>query len=560
MPQKNDLGVDRTTVFVGAAHFDGVSLSDTGRAVVVRGDSIEAICDGSELAAYVDAGCEVVDLAGKTLMPGFVDAHAHPIMGGLERLRCDLSVGWTIDDYRRLISEYSARETEVPWIQGGGWMMSAFPGGRPTRAQLDAIESGRPVLLPNCDHHSAWVNTRALELAGIDARTPDPVGGRIERDGDGEPTGLLHESAMDLVVRVAPATGQQEYDAALREAQQYLHSLGITGWQDAMVEVVAGEPSVHHSYLRAQQDGWLTARVSAALWWDRAIGAEAVDAEVARMVELRSQTRATGSLYQAEMVKIMQDGVMETYTAALLEPYLDSCGCVTPNSGMSFFDEEVLRASVLKLDAAGFGIHFHALGDRAVRGVLDAIELAQASNAPNDRAHQLAHLQLIDPADISRFEQLGAVANVQPYWAQREPQIDLLTTPFLGTDRGVRQYPFGDLHRSGARLAMGSDWPVSSADPMDGIHVAVTRRAVRADAGAAPLGIGQELDLSSALGAYTRGSAAAVGFPAAGRLCAGRKADLVVLDRRLTDLQADEIRSARVVSTYVGGTLVYAES
>ncbi|MRH90094.1 amidohydrolase family protein [Nocardia sp. SYP-A9097] len=547
-------------IFTGATHFDGISLSDNGSGVVVRGDAIEAICGGSELAAYVDAGGEVVDLAGKTLMPGFVDAHAHPLLGGLERLRCDLTGGRTIADYGRLIAEYSAREPTVPWILGGGWGMDAFPGGRPTSAHLDAVESGRPVYLPNRDHHSAWVNTKALQLAGIDARTPDPAGGRIERDTSGEPTGLLHESAMHLVEHLTPVADQDDYDAALREAQRFMHSLGITGWQDAMVEVVAGKPSPHHSYLRAQQGGWLTARVSAALWWDRSMTVAAVEAEVARMVELRAQARSSGDLYQAEMVKIMQDGVMETYTAALLEPYLDACGCATPNSGMSFFDEDVLRSSVLKLDAAGFGLHFHALGDRAIRGVLDAIELAQATNGPNDRAHQLAHLQLVDPADIPRFEKLGAVANLQPYWAKRAAQVDELTTPFLGTGRGARQYPFGDLYRSGAPLAMGSDWPVSSADPLDGVHVAVTRRAVGSAAGQAPLGVDQELDLSIALGAYTFGSSAAAGFPASGRLRVGAKADLAVLDRRLTDLPVDEIRSARVVNTYVGGALVYAES
>ena len=412
----------------------------------------------------------------------------------------------------------------------------------------------RPVFLTNKDGHGTWVNSRALELAGIDASTPDPADGRIERRADGSPAGTLHEGAGLLVARLLPDVTAAETLAGLLTAQEMLFSLGITSWQDAAVGELFGMKDVLQAYLTAAEDGLLRARVVGALWWDRERGAE-------QIVELEER-RALGQVgrFRASSVKIMQDGVVENFTAGMLDPYLDGCGCSTANSGLSFVDPDELPRYVTDLDARGFQVHFHALGDRAVREALDALEAARAANGPTDGRHHLAHLQVVHPDDIPRFAQLGAVANIQPLWAAHEPQMDELTIPFLGEQRSSLQYPFADLVRAGARMAAGSDWSVSSPDPLAGIHVAVNRVAPGAEgAEAEPLYPHNRISLATALTAYTAGSAYVNHHEdSTGRIDVGRLADLVVLDRDPFAAPSEEIADTTVVSTYVDGELVYS--
>ncbi|HET9655291.1 MAG TPA: amidohydrolase [Kineosporiaceae bacterium] len=554
-----------TTVFRNGRVFTADAARTWASAVAVEDGRIVAVGGEGAVAPYLSRADEVVDLDGRALVPGFLDSHAHPVNGGMERARCDLTAAKTVDACREAVAAYAAAHPERAWILGGGWAMETFPGGRPDRRLLDDLVPDRPVFLPNRDHHSAWLNSVALTRAGIDRDTPDPADGRIERDADGEPTGLLHEGAMDLVHPVLPPDTQQEYDEGLREALRYLHSLGIVGWQDAIVRVdgPAGEPSVHASYLRAQREGWLTARVSGALWWDRSCPPDRILEQVARLAEVRRQVTAEGAehgdRYRVHSVKVMQDGVIETFTAALVEPYLDRCGHPTDNHGISFLDRDTLRLVTAALDAAGFDVHFHALGDRAVRDVLDAVEAARTANGATDTRHQLAHLQVVQPGDIARFRQLGAIANLQALWACHEPQMDDLAIPFLGAPRASWQYPFGDLHRDGATIAMGSDWPVTSPDPLAGIHVAVNRIVDGAPTGTQPLDGGQALPLPVALAAYTAGSAWANRVEhLSGSIREGMRADLVVLDRDPFDGPTDQIARATVQRTYVDGGLVHS--
>jgi predicted amidohydrolase YtcJ len=547
----------QVTVLRNGNVFVADAAGSTATAVAFRGNRIVAVGGDAEVAEQVSEATDVVDLQGRMVVPGFTDAHAHPVLGGIERLRCDLTGHDSVADYQRVVSEYAAKNPRAEWILGGGWSMSAFPGGLPTREMLDDIVPDRPVALPNRDHHSAWVNTVALDRAGIDSGTPDPADGRIERDADGIPTGLLHEGAMGLVDGLIPANTQGDLDAGLRAALDYLHSVGIVGWQDAMVPADTNGPTVHQSYLRAQSEGWLTARVSSALWWERGGGVEDIDTQVAALVKIRDGV-PRNDRYGIHSVKVMQDGVAETFTASMLHPYLDRCGHATDNRGISFLSEEVLREVTRALDEAGFQVHFHALGDKAVRDVLDAIEFAQATNGTSDRRHHLAHLQIVNPADIARFRHLGATANIQALWATHEPQMDELTIPFLGPERAEQQYPFGDLFRSGATLAMGSDWPVSSPDPLLAIHTAVNRASPDAPSGSAPLGKGQQLALTTALRAYTAGSAYVNRRDdLVGTIRAGAAADVVVLDRDPFDGPADVIGETRVDRTYVDGTEVF---
>ncbi|GAA2354716.1 amidohydrolase [Nonomuraea africana] len=541
------------TIFLGGRVFTGTADAPIEAAVAVGDGRVLRVGDQESVRAMAAEGTEVVDLAGGLLMAGFQDAHVHPAFGGGQMLRCDLSAEHDVEGYLAAISAYAAAHPDAAWIHGGGWSMDVFPGGTPARRLLDTVVPDRPALLTNRDGHGAWANTLALHLAGLDRDTPDPVDGRIEREPDGTPQGTLHEGAMTLVSRHVPVADAEEAYAGLLAGQSHLFSMGVTGWQDAMVGALPGRPDIYETYLRAAQEGTLLARVVGALWWDRERGLE----QIPELVERRRNGRS--GRFAATTVKIMQDGVAENFTAAMLEPYLDACGCATANSGISFVEPGLLRQAVGELDRLGFQIHFHALGDRAVREALDALAAARAANGGNDHRHHLAHLQVVHPADIPRFAQVGAAANIQPLWAAHEPQMDELTIPFLGAERAVRQYPFGDLLRAGARLVAGSDWSVSSPNPLWGVHVAVNRTAPEGEPGA-PFLPEQALTLAQALTAYTAGSAWINHLEdVTGTVEAGKYADLVVLDRDPFAGPPEAIGTTRVVRTYVEGRLVFQD-
>jgi len=338
-----------------------------------------------------------------------------------------------------------------------------------------------------------------------------------------------------------------------------MHARGITAWQDAIVGDYLGSPDPLAVYLAAAASGQLTARVEGALWWDRTRGGEQLPDILAR------RERGRGPRFRANTVKIMQDGVAENFTAGMLEPYHDPIGCHDHGSGLSYVDPDALRGYVTQLDALGFQVHLHAIGDRAVREALDAIEAARAANRPDegqhrsDNRHHIAHLQVMHPADVPRFAALDVTANMQGLWAAHEPQMDELTIPFIGPERTQRQYVFGDLLRSGARLAAGSDWAVSSANPLRAIHVAVNRSLPGATgAQAEPFLATQRLDLAEALAAYTIGSAYVNHLDdETGSIERGKLADLVVLDRDPFAHPPADIGSTGVLATYVQGEPVY---
>ncbi|SNY48465.1 hypothetical protein SAMN05421748_1091 [Paractinoplanes atraurantiacus] len=530
---------------------NGPVFTDDGfdTALAVRDGRILAL--GAQQTANLSGPkTETIDLQGRLLIPGFQDAHIHAVMGGVELGQCDLTGTTDREEYLRRVRKYADDNPDAEWIAGGGWSMESFDNGIPDRHLLDSAVPDRPVYLLNRDHHAAWVNTRALEHAGITRDTPDPDTGRIDRDGNGDPIGALQEGAMSLVDVPAATAGQRM--AGLLRAQSLLHSLGITAWQDAMVAASNGYDDISDAYEQAARTNALTATVVGALWWDRDRGAE----QIPELVEKRE--RLTIGRLRCSSVKLMLDGIAENFTAAMTAPYRDSCGCTTQNRGLDFIDPEALKGYVTELDALGFQTHFHALGDQAVRNALNAVEAARKANGHRDTRPHLAHLQVVHPDDVRRFAALGAVANMQPYWAAHEPQMDQLTIPFLDPDLAGWQYPFGDLFRSGARLAGGSDWPVSTPDPIQGIHVAVNRVLPAEDR--ERFLEDQALDLRTALHAYTSGTAYVNHLDDTGSLRPGMRADLVVLDRDPFAGELREIAETAVAQTYVDGRLVFDSS
>jgi predicted amidohydrolase YtcJ len=530
-------------------------------ALAVRDGLIQAVGPDEEIRALAGSGTRVVDLDGRLALPAFGDAHVHAVAGGLESLRCNLLGLKTRPESLAAVAAYCGRLAPGDWVLGGGWTMAAFPGGLPTAADLDTVTGGRPAFLPNRDHHSAWVNTAALRLAGVDAETPDPPDGRIERDQAGQPTGALHDGAMRLVAGHVPLASPAELRAGLLAAQAHLHSLGITRFQDACVGAAAelGIPDVFDTYRQAAADGVLTCHVVGALWWDRHRGLAQVDDLLAR------REQAGDGRFRATTVKLMLDGVCETFTAAMSDPYLDRHGHSTGHAGRLFIEPETLAEAVRRLAAERFQLHFHAIGDRAVGTALDVLAGLPAAQRAASR-HHIAHLQFITPQDLPRFRALDAVANFQPLWACAEPQMEEMTLPFVGPERAGWQYSIGALARSGTRIAFGSDWPISSADPLQEMHVAVNRvlspRLGRAGQPECenPFLPGQAITVADAIGAFTSG----VGWvnhdeAAAGSLRPGLRADVTVLDQDLFAIPARDIGSTSVVMTVAGGQVVFGE-
>ncbi|QZY28936.1 amidohydrolase [Nocardioides coralli] len=543
-------------IFANGRLFDGLAYHHE-HAVGVRGRMIHAVGPLDrvrEQMAAPDRRVEEVDVAGGLVLPAFHDAHVHPLIGGLELRSTLLTDCESAEECLDAIATAVGEQDGEGWFRAGGWSLDHFDQWTgPTAEALDRVVTHRPAFLPSNDHHNAWVNTRALEVAGIDRDTPDPPDGWIERDRDGNPTGTLREAAALLVHRHVDTTREEKRDA-LREAQAHLHSWGIVGWQDALVGGYAGIDDPTQAYLDLVEAGELSARVRLALWWDRHRGVEQIEDLVAERDRLAEAGLDAGS------AKLMVDGVSEIFTMAVDEPYLGGarCPCHGGERGLTFLEPEQLEEAVVALDAADFQAHFHALGDRAVRTALDAIGTARRRNGWSNQRHQLAHLQLVAPPDRNRFRLLGAIANVEGMWARSQTPAVQMVEPYLDEERLGWQYPFADIVGSGALVAGGSDWPINPPDPMEGIHVLVNRSSRSTDESEEepPMRDEQGLTLTQALQAYTSGAAHANHQEDSGNLRVGASADILILDRDPFDLHEDEIGSAEPLAAWSRGSEV----
>jgi hypothetical protein len=513
-------------------------------AVAVREGRIAGVGKNAEMKKFRGKETKVLELAGRMVLPGFHDSHIHLVTGGMELAQCDLNGLKTRDEILAKIRRYAADHPERPWIVGGGWDLPVFSAANPAKEDLDQVVSDRPAYLSAADGHSAWVNSRALELAGISSQTPDPKNGRIERKpGTKEPSGTLREAAMRLVSRHIPEPSPEDYLNGLRAGLALANRFGIT----SIIEASADE-KIMGAYAGLERRGELTLRVMASLETDPRKG----PGQVAGLSEMRKAYQL--GLLRAEAAKIFVDGVIESHTAALLEPYIDR----PDDRGEPILEQADLNALAVALDRAGFQIHIHAIGDRAVRMSLDAFEAARTVNGPRDSRHHIAHLELIDPPDIPRFQSLGVGANFQALWAYPDLYITDLTEPILGPERSQRLYPIGSVVRSGALVVGGSDWSVSSMNPLEAIQVAVTRRAPD-DAAGEPWLPREVIDLPTALRAYTlSGAFLSRQETLAGSIEVGKAADLVVLDRNLFGIPAREIHSAKVLLTVLEGKIVFS--
>ncbi len=528
-------------VFENGAVYTVDGARSWAQAVAVSGGRIVFVGTSAGAAPWIGPRTKVVDLAGKMLLPGFHDSHVHP-RDGVGLFECDVTGLTSLDAVLEAIRVYARAHPDAAWVRGAGWDLTIFPDGNSSKALLDRVVPDRPALIEASDGHSAWVNSKALAIAGITRATPDPEHGRIERDASGEPSGALREDAVGLVGRHAPKHTAKEIEAGQRRGIEIANSFGLTSLQDANVS----ERNLE-AYAALEASGALTARVSAAIGADT----DKVLADVPRLRDLRARYR--GKRFHADAVKIFADGVIETRTAAVLEPYVG----FGADRGKTNLDPADFRALATALDKEGFQIHVHAIGDRAVRDTLDALEAAQKANGARDARHHIAHLELVDPADVPRFRRLGVVANFQPFWANGDEYITKLTEPLLGPARSRWIYPIASVEAAGAVTVFGSDWNVSSMNPLDGIETAITHR--EPSKGPGPAWLPEErITLPDAIAGYTiRGAYLAFTEKETGSIEVGKAADLVVIDRNLFEIPPSQIHEAKVLWTLLEGKEVY---
>ncbi len=521
-------------------------------AVAVRDGRIAFVGGDEEaLGTWRGPATELVGARGGLILAGFDDAHSH-LLGGARSLdQVDLFGLDRLEAIQAAVRTAAEADPDAPWVVGRGWLYVPFPGGLPTREQLDTVVPDRPAFLTGYDGHTAWANSAALRAAGIDRETPDPPNGEIVRDpSSGEPTGALKEAAQALVERVLPVQSREADLAALRRTFGLFHRLGLTAAQDAWVTV--DEIAVYRELAEA---GQLTIRLRLALamestqtlaaWRDRL----ETYAEAIRPLE-------GGRWLRAGILKGFVDGVVESRTAAMLEPYEGSDSRGTPG-----YEPDQLDAFVAEADRRGWQVELHAIGDRGVRMALDAHERAALANGPwrggIPRRHRVEHIETISAADIARFGRLGVIASMQPYHADPSPNQISLWAGNIGPERASRAWPWRSIRAAGGTIAFGSDWPVVPFDPFIALNGAVTRQTVEGSPAGGWLPE-ERLGLPEALSAYTLGSAtAAFAEDRRGTIAPGRSADLIVLDRDLLADGPSAIIGTQVALTVVDGRVVH---
>ena len=515
-------------------------------AVAVRGSQVLRVGTNRDIKRLRRKSTVVVDAHGGAVLPGFNDAHLHFISGGLALGKVDLLDATTLEQIRSKIRAFAAAHADRPWVEGRGWYYQPFPGGLPTREQLDEVVPDRPAWMVAYDGHTGWANSRALAVAGITRATPDPRNGVVVKDPrTGEPTGVLKEAAMGLVRKVLPEPTRNDRLRALRSAIDEAHRVGVTSIQNAH-----GDLAEFELYEELRRDGALKVRVYSAL----SAGGDLNESQADALDAVRRRF-PDDPLFKTGAVKLMVDGVVEAHTAVMLEPYANRPGV----KGTPMISQADLDRVVTMLDKRGWQVMIHAIGDGGIRMSLDAYERAAAVNPTpaRGRRHRIEHVETTDPADIPRFGKLGVIAAMQPFHANPSPnQIDVWAGN-IGPERASRGWVYRSIRDGGGRLAFGSDWPVVTIDPRFGLNMAVNRttpEGTPAD-GWYP---DQRLPLPLAIEAYTSGAAyASFDEQRKGRIVPGMLADLVVLTTDIFTVPPAKLVDAAVGVTIFDGKVVY---
>ncbi len=540
-------------VFQSGAVYRMTDTDVWASAVAITGDRIVYVGDDAGVEDWIGKKTKLVNLHGKMLIPGFQDSHVHPVDSGMTFNQCAIFDLPDLSELLAAIKTCVEKRPNADWIVGAGWSVSTFPpSGKPNKKLLDKISPDIPITLLSNAAHSVWANSAAIKRAGITANTKDPDGGHIDRDPKtGEPSGSFQEGAMPLIQKFEPPITLEQRVEGLAYAQRLFHSYGITGVHDPYVEV--GRETAYsnmQAYTTFADEGALKMHVVAAMLYDPTLPLEP---QIKLFKSLRESVDR--KYVKATAIKIFVDGVFTSYSAVLLEPYSDKVN--EGIKGTPPISPNDLNKLVTQFDDLDFQVHFHSIGDGAIRLSLDAIEYAQKLNGIRDSRHHLSHIELWSPEDFGRVAKLDAIANFQALWAYKDNLFDEITVKRLGDKRVNYLYPINSLHKSGARLAFGSDWYVSSANPLLAIEVALTRQNPEGET-IAPLLSSEAIDLATALHAATLGSAYGNFLDQeTGSIEVGKLADLIVIDKNLFDIPASEISDAKVELTIFAGEIVY---
>jgi len=549
-------GIEHAELVIKNARIYTATPSGWQKAIAIGHGKILFVGDDNapQIAALSNGQTKIEDGQGRLILPGLHDCHVHLAEGGAELLQCKLNTAKTSTDILALLKKWAAVKKEK-WILGAGLPLPAIASTPLDCHILDTVSSTRPLLVYSEDGHSAWLNTRAMKIAKINAASIAPCGGIVELDAKGQPTGCLREGALALVQKVLPVLSLKKRTQALADAIRLANSYGITSAQDAHAN-----QDVLTAYYELARKGKLNLKVVAALHTG------VVTSATYQRLEKQAKKYSRQPRLRARCAKIFADGVVESHTAALLAPYEDQPG----KSGELNYTGEQMKEMVKELDRRGFQIHIHAIGDRAVKTALDAFSACYDGGQKKDLRHQIAHVQLVAPSDLKRFSELNVTANCQAAWAFQDRYIKDLTAPLLGAERLARVYPFNSLKQAGARLAAGSDWTVSTLNPLDAMQVAVTRESyelatpetlVEGEKKEEPLNISEKLTLDDIVHAYTTGGAYVNHSESdTGSLEAGKSADLVMFDKDIFKLPPGKIASAKVVFTMIDGKIVYCST
>ncbi len=537
------------------------SRETRAQSIAVGGGTILYVGDDAGAEAFVGPETEVIDLgglgglgglAGKMVLPGFIDSHSHPTGALIQAVAVSLYDLTALEQYLEAVRRFAEENPEKEAIRGSGWSNALFPLTGPKKGDLDAVVSGRPVQLGSGDGHSSWVNSKALELAGITKDTPDPEGGVIERDpSTGEPTGTLRESATGLVTAILPSFTTEERMTGLEAFQEMAAKDGVTTARIAAIGLAAAgdfDASEMVAYERLESEGKLRVRFRGSLLLPP-------DAPIERIAELVAEReKQKGGLFEIDAVKIFIDGVVEGETAYLLEPYAHR----PDYRGELLWDPDRLKEMVAACDREGFIVHIHAIGDAATGLALDAFEFARETNGPRDARHQVTHLQLVTPSDVKRFAELSVIAVPQPFWFTKGGFYDAIEAPYLGEERASREYPMKSFFDAGVTVASASDFPVTIPfSPVVGMKMGITRSFDPANPDMV-LGPEERVSLGQMLASFTRNGAYAARLEdRLGSLEVGKVADVVVLDRNLFEIAPDKVGEAKVLLTLFEGRQIY---